>query len=93
VPPPGNPASVPPPGNPASVPPPNLASVPPLGRVEDEMPAESFRDFRERLLENHGREYFESLLRQTGGNVTRASELAGISRTYFRAMVRKYGLN
>jgi DNA-binding NtrC family response regulator len=94
VPPPAHPASVPPPAHPASVPPlSNPASVPPLGRVEDEMPAESFRDFRERLLENHGREYFESLLRQTGGNVTRASELAGISRTYFRAMVRKYGLS
>ena len=55
-------------------------------------PLETFRDFRERLLDTYGREYFERVLRESGGNVTRAAEVAGLSRTYLRAMAKKYGL-
>lgn len=60
--------------------------------ASDEVPLETFRDFRERLLDVHGREYFERVLRESGGNVTRAAEIAGISRTYLRAMIKKHGL-
>jgi len=70
-----------------SAPPPSTG--PPSGTTT----AETFRDFRERLHQTHDREYFAQVLRDTGGNMTRAAEIAGISRTYMRAMAKKHGLS
>ncbi len=67
------------------------AGAPP-NATEPQGTPESFRDFRDRLLEDHGRDYVERLMQHAEGNVTRAAQLAGVSRTYLRALIRRYRL-
>ena len=43
--------------------------------------------------EEHDRAYLTQVLMETGGNVTRASALAGRYRAEFYKMMRKYGIN
>ena len=49
-----------------------------------------YQQAKEELLENFTREYINKLLGQTEGNVTRASDIAGISRTALQKIMRRY---
>jgi transcriptional regulator with GAF, ATPase, and Fis domain len=47
---------------------------------------------RERVAEAYERAYLEAALRQTGGNVSRAAELAGVNRKFIQRAMKRYGL-
>ena len=47
---------------------------------------------RERIAEAYERAYIEAALRQTGGNVSRAAELAGVNRKFIQRAMKRYGL-
>jgi DNA-binding NtrC family response regulator len=55
-------------------------------------PALKLAEARDRVLAQFEREYLEDLLRHTRGNVTRAAELAGLSRRYFTQLMMKHGV-
>ena len=52
----------------------------------------SFKEFKASLLEEHEPAYIRQVLAHTGGNITKAAEVSGVSRTYLRAMIKTYGL-
>ena len=47
---------------------------------------------RDRLAEVVERAYIEAALRQSGHNVTRAAELAGVSRKFVQRAMKRFGL-
>jgi transcriptional regulator with GAF, ATPase, and Fis domain len=47
---------------------------------------------RDRVSEAFERAYLERALEHTGGNVTRAAELAGVNRKFIQRAMKKYGL-
>ncbi len=47
---------------------------------------------RERLEEAFERAYLSAALAKTGGNVTRAAELAGVNRKFIQRAIKRYGL-
>jgi transcriptional regulator with GAF, ATPase, and Fis domain len=47
---------------------------------------------RERVADAYERAYLEEALRQTGGNVSRAAELAGVNRKFIQRAMRRWGL-
>jgi transcriptional regulator with GAF, ATPase, and Fis domain len=47
---------------------------------------------RERIAEAYERAYIEAALRQTGGNVSRAAELAGVNRKFIQRAMKRFGL-
>ncbi len=49
-----------------------------------------YQQAKEELLENFTRDYIYNLLDRTEGNVTRASEIAAISRTALQKIMRRY---
>jgi DNA-binding NtrC family response regulator len=50
------------------------------------------RDARDRLADGFEEAYLREALRRSGGNATRAAELAGINRKYIQRAIKKYGL-
>lgn len=57
---------------------------------ETELPV--WKEFRDAALESAERAYLERLLSQAKGNVARASDLAGVTRQWLYAMLRKHGI-
>ncbi|HEY0194753.1 MAG TPA: sigma 54-interacting transcriptional regulator [Kofleriaceae bacterium] len=51
------------------------------------------KDARERCLGEFELRYVMALLRRTGGNVTRAAELAGVSRRYLHRLITERGVD
>jgi len=51
---------------------------------------EKYRDARRRMIESFEKNYFAQLLNQTGGNISRASEIAGIDRSNLAKLLKKY---
>ncbi|GFM37013.1 sigma-54-dependent transcriptional regulator [Desulfovibrio psychrotolerans] len=51
-----------------------------------------WREFRDAALESAERAYLERLLSQAQGNVARASDIAGVTRQWLYAMLRKHGI-
>jgi transcriptional regulator with GAF, ATPase, and Fis domain len=47
---------------------------------------------RDRVVEAFERAYLEAALDETGGNVTRAAELAGVNRKFIQRAIKRYGL-
>ena len=60
--------------------------------MSDAAPPMTFREFRATVLTEHERSYFRSLMEQSGGNISRAAQLAGLSRTWFKMELRKHEL-
>jgi len=48
-----------------------------------------YSDARDRALDQFERNYLKDLLQHTGGNVTKAAELAGVSRRYLTRLIAK----
>jgi DNA-binding NtrC family response regulator len=55
--------------------------------------SDSFRDARARALEAFERAYIEEQLRQTGGNITRASRLAKKDRRAFGRLMKRHNIS
>ena len=47
---------------------------------------------RERVAEAYERAYLERALQKTGGNVSRAAELAGVNRKFIQRAMKRFGL-
>jgi transcriptional regulator with GAF, ATPase, and Fis domain len=47
---------------------------------------------RDRLIDGFEERYLREALRQTGGNVTRAAEIAGVSRKFIQRALKRYNL-
>jgi transcriptional regulator with GAF, ATPase, and Fis domain len=47
---------------------------------------------RERVAEAYERAYLEVALQKTGGNISRAAELAGVNRKFIQRAMKRYGL-
>jgi transcriptional regulator with GAF, ATPase, and Fis domain len=64
-------------------------SDPMVGGVDLKVPLKVARD---RLAEALEQAYILEALKQTGGNVTRAAELAGVNRKFIQRAIKRYGL-
>ncbi len=53
----------------------------------------SYRDEKDRVLSEFSRGYFSHLLRQTGGNIQKASKIAGISRVAMYKLLDRYRIS
>jgi DNA-binding NtrC family response regulator len=52
-----------------------------------------FREAKQRSVDAFERDYLKELVRKTGGNLTRASEIAEIQRHHLRDLLRKHQIN
>jgi len=64
------------------------ARAPACDAVEE--PKVSYREARTRALEDFDRDYLQRILRECGGNVTRAARLAGKERRAFGKLLKRY---
>jgi DNA-binding NtrC family response regulator len=55
-------------------------------------PLTPFKEAKRTLIDEFERDYLSRLLARTGGNLSRAANLAGIERHYLRDLFRKHGL-
>ncbi len=67
-----------------------------LGDANETAPAKgeapSFKEARDKLLEDFERDYLRTLLERNGENMSEAARVAGISRAQFYRLLEKYGL-
>ena len=52
-----------------------------------------YKEAKARMIQGFERQYAQSLLERTGGNVSKAARLAGIDRVYLHRLIKKYGLD
>ena len=50
------------------------------------------RAARDRMADAFEEAYLREALRQTGGNITRAAEIAGVNRKFIQRAMKRYGL-
>ncbi len=69
----------------------NAPAPPPVRAAHDvEESKVSYREARSRALEDFDRDYLQRILRECGGNVTRAARLAGKERRAFGKLLKRY---
>jgi two-component system, NtrC family, response regulator len=61
-------------------------------RTGSEVPA-AYKDFRSRLLEDGERQYFKQVISHSGGNVSDACRISGLSKSRFYYFLQKYDLH
>ena len=71
---------------------PDACHKPVVAELDHSITALAFKDAKERMLEIFHRQYVEALLSDTGGNVSRAAEKAGIQRQYFHRLMKDTGI-
>ncbi len=49
-----------------------------------------YKELRKRVIENFERNYFSRLLERTGGNISKASRIAGVDRSNLRKLIIRY---
>ncbi len=52
----------------------------------------SFKDAKDRTIRNFHKKYIEALLHETGGNISKAAEVAGIQRQYLHRLIKESGI-
>jgi len=52
----------------------------------------SFKDAKEDMIHRFHKQYIEALLRRSGGNISRAAEMAGIQRQYLHRLMKEAGI-
>ena len=72
------------------IPPSQLAAQ--VGEAMQVNLAVPLKSARDQLVEEFERRYILAALAETGGNVTRAAELAGVHRKFIHRAIRRYGL-
>lgn len=55
--------------------------------------AMDYKPAKEKMLQEFNRRYIGTLLRDTGGNVTRAAQLCGMERQALQQVMRRYGIS
>ena len=60
---------------------------------QDAAPLPRFKDFRTQTLDQAEREYVQSLMRQTQGNITQACRISGLGRTRLYELMKKHGIS
>jgi DNA-binding NtrC family response regulator len=63
--------------------------TPPAGSVDTAL---SFKEAKERWNQEFERRYLAAVIRESGGNISRAARHAGINRNHLRKLLEKYGL-
>ncbi len=53
----------------------------------------SYREAKERMLVSFNRAYLKSLLKMSSGNISYAAEKAGMDRSNFKKLLKKYGVD
>ena len=51
-----------------------------------------FKDAKDRMMQMFHQQYIEALLREHGGNISRAAETAGIQRQYLHRLIKETGI-
>jgi transcriptional regulator with GAF, ATPase, and Fis domain len=68
-------------------------SAPPVGSLESMVPVDlPLKDARQAWMDSFESVYVRTLLKKTGGNVTRAAEAAGVSRRFLQRMLARLGV-
>ncbi len=57
------------------------------------LPSQTFSELKEQVLEEVGRNYFQSLLNHFQGNVTKAADYAGINRRHIHRLLHVWGID
>jgi DNA-binding NtrC family response regulator len=52
----------------------------------------SFKDAKDRMINRFHTQYIMSLLRESGGNISKAAEMAGIQRQYLHRLMKEAGI-
>lgn len=53
----------------------------------------TMKEYRERIIEDYQKQYLETLLQLTGGNIKKFCETAGLSRSRLYELLKKYNLS
>jgi two-component system response regulator AtoC len=72
--------------------PPDLAAAPSAAPPGEMLAALPYRDAVEQARDRVSREYLAALMKEFGGNVTRAAERAGMERESLHRLLRRYGI-
>jgi DNA-binding NtrC family response regulator len=54
---------------------------------------ETYKDAKERILDDFTRSYFHLLLEKTGGNVTHAARLSGLERVSLQKILKRFAID
>lgn len=60
--------------------------------VSEEVARLSFKDAKDRMIALFHNQYIMALLRESGGNISRAAEIAGIQRQYLHRLMKEAGI-
>lgn len=64
------------------------APPPPSGRFSYHFPFPRYEQERKQILEELQRTYLQAVLTHTGGNISKASEISGLARTYLQTLIK-----
>lgn len=67
-------------------------SFPCRGTDQDDLAGLSFKDAKEKMIRLFHAQYVQSLLKESGGNISRAADLAGIQRQYLHRLMKESGI-
>jgi DNA-binding NtrC family response regulator len=57
------------------------------------LPSQTFSELKEQVLEEAGRNYFQSLMNHFHGNITKVADYAGINRRHIHRLLHAWGIN
>jgi DNA-binding NtrC family response regulator len=60
-----------------------------VGAIEEQVTQWEYKELKERVLRRFEDRYLDALLGMTGGNVTKAAELAGVHRVNLHRMIKR----
>ena len=61
--------------------------------ADPQLPAETYADLKEKLLDEAGQKYFQKLMSSYHGNITRVAEHAGLNRRHLHRLLQKLQLD
>ena len=59
--------------------------------VEEDLGRLSFKDAKDRMINRFHSQYIMALLRESGGNISKAADMAGIQRQYLHRLMKEAG--
>jgi DNA-binding NtrC family response regulator len=60
--------------------------------IEESAKLPSFKEAKDKMISFFHKQYIKSLLRESGGNISRAAESAGIQRQYLHRLMKEVGI-
>ncbi|MDD2736328.1 MAG: sigma-54 dependent transcriptional regulator [Desulfuromonadaceae bacterium] len=64
-----------------------------LQALASTLPSQTFSELKEQVLEEAGRNYFQSLLNHFHGNITKVADYSGINRRHIHRLLLEWGIN